>query len=280
MSVRFPALEDRRPQGDGRRRAPRGAGPGVVRQLGGGPRGRGRARRGRRRGPPGRATTRRPAPSSAIRGAPTSSSRSRRRRTRRRPSSARSVLIGFLAPLTTRQGVKALAATGVTELRDGGDPAHHPRPGDGRALLAGERRRLPRGADRRRASSGRFFPMMTTAAGTSRRPRCSCSAPASPACRRSRPPAPRRRRHRLRHPLAPSRSRSQSLGAPFLEVEVIADAEGEGGYARAADRRGAARRCARRSAEIAGKPDVIITTALIPGRPAPMLITARGGRAT
>ena len=44
--------------------------------------------------------------------------------------------------------------------------------------------------------------------------------------------APRRRRHRLRHPLASSRSRSQSLGGRFLELEAVPDAEGEGGYAR------------------------------------------------
>ena len=35
------------------------------------------------------------------------------------------------------------------ELRDGGDPADHARPVDGRALLAGHRRGLPRGAGRR-----------------------------------------------------------------------------------------------------------------------------------
>ena len=34
----------------------------------------------------------------------------------------------------------------------------------------------------------KFFPMLTTAAGTIRRRRCWCSAPASPDCRRSRPP--------------------------------------------------------------------------------------------
>ncbi len=37
---------------------------------------------------------------------------------------------------------------GRDQLRDGGDPAHHARAGDGRALLAGRRRRLRRDPDR------------------------------------------------------------------------------------------------------------------------------------
>ena len=35
-----------------------------------------------------------------------------------------SVLIGFLGPLTNGPGIKAIAATGATSVRDGGDPAH------------------------------------------------------------------------------------------------------------------------------------------------------------
>ena len=53
---------------------------------------------------------------------------------------ADAVLIGFLAPLTDKEGVARLRARGVTGVRDGVDPAHHPRAGDGRALLAGHRR--------------------------------------------------------------------------------------------------------------------------------------------
>jgi NAD(P) transhydrogenase subunit alpha len=65
----------------------------------------------------------------------------------------------------------------------------------------------------------------------------------------------------------------ESLGAKFLELDLgIADAEDKGGYARAlsAD---AARRQQEQLAQKTKEFDVVITTALVPGRPAPRLIT-------
>ena len=80
---------------------------------------------------------------------------------------------------------------------------------------------------------GRFYPMLMTAAGHDpARPRCSCSAPASPACRRSRPRAGSARGRPGYDVRAAVEEQVQSLGAKFLEVEVGGDAEGEGGYAR------------------------------------------------
>ena len=65
----------------------------------------------------------------------------------------------------------------------------------------------------------------------------------------------------------------QSLGAKFFEVEGIGDAEGGGGYARelTAEEQEAQRKAL--TVQM-GKSDVIITTALVPGRPAPKLISA------
>ncbi len=65
----------------------------------------------------------------------------------------------------------------------------------------------------------------------------------------------------------------RSLGAQFVELEFeTQDAQDAGGYARAL-----AEEKARRQTEllvpIIGKADVVIATALIPGRPAPILIT-------
>ena len=65
----------------------------------------------------------------------------------------------------------------------------------------------------------------------------------------------------------------ESLGGRFIEVPGLADLEGAGGYAKEA------------SAEVLGKQreavgkrvseaDVVITTALVPGRPAPKLVAA------
>ena len=63
-----------------------------------------------------------------------------------------------------------------------------------------------------------------------------------------------------------------SLGGRPLELDFIPDAEAEGGYARPlTDEENEQVREA--LAENAGKQDVIITTAQIPGRPAPILLT-------
>jgi len=66
-----------------------------------------------------------------------------------------------------------------------------------------------------------------------------------------------------------------SLGGRPLELDFIPDAEGEGGYARPlTDEENQQVRDA--LDENAAKQDVIITTAAIPGRPAPTLITGQG----
>jgi len=71
---------------------------------------------------------------------------------------------------------------------------------------------------------------------------------------------------------AAAREQVESLGAKFVEVEADADAEDAGGYAREMSEEYKRRQKAL-IAEHAAKADVIITTALIPGRPAPELIT-------
>jgi len=64
----------------------------------------------------------------------------------------------------------------------------------------------------------------------------------------------------------------QSLGAKFIEVEGAADASKAGGYAVEQSEEFKARQQAR-IAESAAKSDIIITTAQIPGKKAPILIT-------
>src|SRR2546423_5518265 len=68
-----------------------------------------------------------------------------------------------------------------------------------------------------------------------------------------------------------------SLGGRPLELDFIPDAEDEGGYARplTEDENEQVRQAL---TEAAARQDVIITTALIPGRPAPVLITAEAVR--
>ena len=69
----------------------------------------------------------------------------------------------------------------------------------------------------------------------------------------------------------------QSLGAKFFEVEGVGDAEAEGGYAR--ELTPEEQEIQRKALTVQmGKSDVIVTTALVPGRPAPKLDLRRGRR--
>jgi NAD(P) transhydrogenase subunit alpha len=71
---------------------------------------------------------------------------------------------------------------------------------------------------------------------------------------------------------AAAKEQVQSLGASFVEVEAAADAETSGGYAKEVDEDYKKRQSAKIH-ETLKKIDIAICTALIPGRPAPMLIT-------
>jgi H+-translocating NAD(P) transhydrogenase subunit alpha len=64
----------------------------------------------------------------------------------------------------------------------------------------------------------------------------------------------------------------QSLGATFLEFDLGESAEGTGGYAKELTPEQQARQQAWMVEQI-GKNDVVITTALVPGRKAPMLVS-------
>ncbi|MDQ6979225.1 MAG: Re/Si-specific NAD(P)(+) transhydrogenase subunit alpha [Mariprofundaceae bacterium] len=71
---------------------------------------------------------------------------------------------------------------------------------------------------------------------------------------------------------AAAREQVESLGASFIEVPVEENAEDAGGYARemSDDYK---QKQAELIAQHAAKADIVITTALIPGRPAPILVT-------
>jgi len=69
----------------------------------------------------------------------------------------------------------------------------------------------------------------------------------------------------------------QSLGAKFVEVEGVADAQAAGGYAREATEEEKQKQADALKRHIA-KSDACITTALVPGRRAPILITAEMAR--
>jgi NAD(P) transhydrogenase len=68
-----------------------------------------------------------------------------------------------------------------------------------------------------------------------------------------------------------AREQAESMGAEFLEVQVQEDGSGKGGYAKemSAQFAEAQRKMTRDTCRVA---DIVITTALIPGRPAPKLL--------
>lgn len=70
-----------------------------------------------------------------------------------------------------------------------------------------------------------------------------------------------------------TREQVKSMGAEFLEVNIAESGEGKGGYAKEMSEAFIAAEMALFAAQ-AMEVDIIITTALIPGKPAPRLITA------
>lgn len=69
-----------------------------------------------------------------------------------------------------------------------------------------------------------------------------------------------------------AREQVQSLGAEFIEVNIKEDGSGAGGYAKAMSKEFHDAEM-KLFMEQAKDVDIIITTALIPGKPAPLLIT-------
>ena len=183
-----------------------------------------------------------------------------------------SVLIGFLGPLTNGPGIKAIAASGATSFAMESIPrisrAQSMDALSSQATVSGYRAVLIAAQEQ-----GRFFPMLMTAAGTIP-PAQVLVLGAGVAGLQAIATA-----RRLGAVVTAFDIRSavkeqiQSLGAKFFEVEGVGDAEAEGGYARELTPE---EQELQRNAltEQMAKSDVIVTTALVPGRPAPRLVSA------
>jgi H+-translocating NAD(P) transhydrogenase subunit alpha len=181
------------------------------------------------------------------------------------------VLVGFLAPLTNPEGSRALAGAGVTAFAMEAIPrisrAQSMDALSSQATVSGYLGALI-GAQ----ELPRFFPMLMTAAGTVP-PAQVLVLGAGVAGLQAIATA-----RRLGAVVTAFDVRSavkeqiHSLGAKFFEVEGIGDAEGAGGYARelTPEEQDVQRQAL---AVQMGKSDVIISTALVPGRPAPRLIS-------
>ena len=187
---------------------------------------------------------------------------------------AGAVVIGFLAPLTSGETTRALAEQKVTSFAVESIPritrAQSMDALSSQANVAGYAAALLASRE-----AGRFFPMMTTAAGTVKPARVLVLGAGVAGLQAI---ATAKRLGAVVSGFDIRRAAWEqiaSLGGRPLELDFIPDAETEGGYARPlTDEENQRVRDA--LDENAARQDVIITTAQIPGRAAPVLITKAG----
>jgi H+-translocating NAD(P) transhydrogenase subunit alpha len=181
------------------------------------------------------------------------------------------VLIGFLAPLTSPETVDALAKAGVVAFAMESIPrisraqsmdalsSQANVSGYKAVLLAAER-------------LTRFFPMLTTAAGTVK-PATVLVLGVGVAGLQALATAKRLGARTTGYDVRPEvADQVRSLGAQWLDLGI--EAAGEGGYARELTDDERAEQQKRLEEAITGF-DVVITTANVPGRKAPTLVTAK-----
>jgi NAD(P) transhydrogenase subunit alpha len=181
-------------------------------------------------------------------------------------------VIGLLSPLTDPDLVGSLADAGVVALSMDMIPRMLPRaqPMDAlssQANIAGYKAALVAAAE-----FGRFFPMLITAAGTARPARVLVLGVGVAGLQAI---GTARRLGALvsAYDVRPeTRTEAESVGATFIELSGVGPASGEGGYARALtdDERDALQQ---ELASHIARHDVVITTAQVPGRRPPLLVT-------
>jgi NAD(P) transhydrogenase subunit alpha len=181
-----------------------------------------------------------------------------------------SILIGFLAPLTSPQTTSALVGATATAFAMEAIPrisrAQAMDALSSQSNVAGYRAALL-GAQ----EMGRFYPMLMTAAGTIPPAKVlvlGVGVAGLQALATAKRLGARTTGYDVRPEVA---EQVESLGAQWLDLGL--EASGEGGYARELTEEEQARQQQAMNDAIKGF-DVVITTALVPGRPAPRLVTA------
>ncbi len=181
-------------------------------------------------------------------------------------------VLGLLNPLADPGLAATLAARGVTAISLDGLPRTLSRAQSMDALssqanVAGYKAVLVAAAE-----FGRFFPMLTTAAGTAR-PAKVLILGTGVAGLQAIGTARRLGAVVSAYDVRPqTKTEVESLGGTFIELKSVADAAGEGGYARALTEEERQAQQAELAAHIA-RHDVVITTAQVPGRKPPLLVT-------
>jgi NAD(P) transhydrogenase subunit alpha len=182
-------------------------------------------------------------------------------------------VIGMLAPLTDPHLASSLADRGVTAISLDGLPRTLSRTQSMDALSSQANVAGYKAALVAAEAYGRFFPLLITAAGTAR-PAKLLVLGTGVAGLQAIGTARRLGAQVSGYDVRPaSKGEVESLGATFIQLTAGISAAGEGGYARELtnEERDA------QQAELAGhiaRHDVIITTAQVPGRRPPLLVTA------
>jgi NAD(P) transhydrogenase subunit alpha len=187
-------------------------------------------------------------------------------------------VVGFLSPLIDPALAQALAGKGVTAISLDAIPRTLSRAQTMDALSSqanvGGYKAVLIAAN----EYGRYFPLLTTAAGTAKPANVlilGIGVAGLQAIGTARRLGAVVRAYDVR---PETREQAESLGAQFVKLKTSIDATGAGGYARelTADERAAQQ--AELNEVIAGM-DVVITTAQVPGRKPPVLVTADAVRA-
>ena len=188
------------------------------------------------------------------------------------------VVIGLLQPLIDPQNAQALAAAGVTAISLDTLPRTLSRAQSMDALSSqanvGGYKAVVMAAD----AYGRYFPLLTTAAGTAKPANVlilGVGVAGLQAIATAKRLGALVKAYDVR---SETKEQAESLGAQFLKLESVADATGEGGYARELTDDEKAAQQAELSKHISSM-DVVITTAQVPGRRPPLLVTADTVRA-
>jgi NAD(P) transhydrogenase subunit alpha len=182
------------------------------------------------------------------------------------------VVIGFADPLGAPQAIRALAGTGVTlfsmELMPRITRAQSIDALSSMATITGYK-----GVLLAAGTLPRMFPMLMTAAGTVSPARVFIMG-AGVAGLQAISTARRLGAKVEAYDVRPAvKEQVQSLGARFVELPLeSADSEDKGGYAKAQDE-AFYKRQREMMLKVVAASDVVITTALIPGKPAPILLT-------
>jgi NAD(P) transhydrogenase subunit alpha len=182
-------------------------------------------------------------------------------------------VVGLLQPLLDPALMKSLAAAGVTAISLDAIPRTLSRAQSMDVLSSqanvGGYRAVLIAAE----AYGRYFPLLTTAAGTARPANVlilGVGVAGLQAIATARRLGAIVKAYDVR---SETKEQAESLGAQFIVLKSVADATGAGGYARelTADERAAQQQ--ELNGHISGM-DVVITTAQVPGRRPPVLVTA------